>query len=158
MSEIRFKGNGRRLIESRYNKLYNNLKKNFKDAWDNEWHSLWSWGSGRPFSRLYETIDKLNGIDTDPNFYDYNLIYSRSVGPCIVYASTSGEINKDFLDFIQTNYGNYKIHEGLSRYQILPEWNEYKNDRRLNIPTYYITINKFYDDIDFVSKYIPPVK
>ena len=100
----------------------------------------------------------MSGIDTDPNFYDYDFVDGCTVGPCISYASTSGEINKDFLNFIQTNYGDYKIHNGLSRYQILPEWNDNSPDRIVNVPTFYITINKFYDDIDFISKYIPPVK
>lgn len=150
---IRFKKGQKRRITTLYKKVYRELKKNFKDAKDNNWHDLWGWGSGRANLKL------IPGIDTNEDYYDYSIVESCSVGPCIIWASKDGIINEDFLNFIKTNYGKIHLHHGLSRYQFLPEdvWDNTTPDRNIVIPTFYITIDKFYDENTFAMKEIPNV-
>lgn len=153
MKDVRFRKGERRRVTSAYMKLYKELKKNFKDAKDNNWHDLWGWGSGRA------NLNLIPGIDTNDDYYDYSVVDSCSVGPCIVWASKDGIINEEFLNFINENYGKTHLHHGLSSYQFLAE-NVRDNDtpdRYITIPTFYITIDKFYNENTFAMKEIPNV-
>ena len=141
---MRFKGNGKRKLESRYIKAERFLNKNYNNAVANGWTNLWRYDA--PPSR--KSLNDLPGIDTDPGYYDYAAVCANSVGPCIVWASKSGKISDEFKDLIRNNFGNFRIHDSdIQTYQIM-DWRWNHQARVVRMKSYYITIDSFYDDVE----------
>lgn len=149
---IRFKGNGRRIVTKNYTNGYKELRKVVKDAKDHGWQGLWGMGSGRA------DLNCIQGIDTDKNYYDYSAVDAYNIGPCFVYAAKTDENFDEFLRIIEEKFGNYRIHNAIETFQFLPKdvWSNEK-DRRVELFSKYITIDKFYDGVEIIGKNNPLV-